>query len=160
MISSVAKPARHLVMQIQIFNVNRPYRDSISKEMNDNDLNLQSMTKLLSWLCYWFSCTSILSRFRKLIFHSFLHSCFLTLKLLCCRTSIHIPLTTGRTSYVHEYFRLEPVRLDKLASLVKRSRHILYTPWHFLHGLKAFFPCFRLLIGRSLSLLPRSMFRF
>ena len=153
----MAKPARHLVMQIQIFNVYRPYRDSISKEMNDNDLNLQSMTKLSGWLCYWYSCTSILSRFRKLIFYSFLHLCFVTLKLLCCSTSIHILkccptnivsfITTGCTSYVHfrlfrlhEYFRLEPVRLDKLASLVKRSRYILYTPWHFLYAfVKHFF---------------------
>ena len=39
---TVAKPARHLVMQMQIFFcVCRPYKESISKEMkNDNDLNL------------------------------------------------------------------------------------------------------------------------
>ena len=43
----VARPARLLVMQIQIFSVYRPYNESISRGMNnDNDLNLHSMTKL------------------------------------------------------------------------------------------------------------------
>ena len=41
---------------MQIFYVYRPYKESISKEMNhDNDLNLHSMTKLPGWLHYWFS---------------------------------------------------------------------------------------------------------
>ena len=33
----------------------RPYKESISKEMNnsDNDLNLYSMTKLSGWVHYW-----------------------------------------------------------------------------------------------------------
>ena len=45
----VAKPGRHLVMQMQIFL----YEESISEEMNnDDDLNLHSMTKLLGWLHY------------------------------------------------------------------------------------------------------------
>ena len=36
------------------FSVYRPYKESITKEMNnDNDLNLHSMTKLLGWLRYW-----------------------------------------------------------------------------------------------------------
>ena len=43
--AAVAKPARHSVMQMQIFLVYRPYKESISDEMNnDNDLNLHSMT--------------------------------------------------------------------------------------------------------------------
>ena len=34
--------------------INRPYKESIYKEMNnDYDLNLHSMTKLPGWLCYW-----------------------------------------------------------------------------------------------------------
>ena len=34
----MAKPARHLVMQMQIFLFHRPYKESISKETNnDND---------------------------------------------------------------------------------------------------------------------------
>ena len=54
MADAVAKPARHWVMQMQIFSVYRPYKESISKEMNnDNDLNLHSMTKLSGWLRYW-----------------------------------------------------------------------------------------------------------
>ena len=49
----MAKPAQHLVMQMHIFCVYRPYKEPISKEMNnDNDLNLHSMTKLLGWLRY------------------------------------------------------------------------------------------------------------
>ena len=48
----VAKPARHLVMQF--FSVYRAYKESISKEVNyDNVLNLHSMTKLSGWLRYW-----------------------------------------------------------------------------------------------------------
>ena len=53
---SVAKPARHLVMKnkFKFFCVYRPYKESISKEMkNDNDLSLHSMTKLSGWLRYW-----------------------------------------------------------------------------------------------------------
>ena len=42
-----------LQMQMQIFCVYRPYKELISKEMNnDNDLNLHSMTKLSGWLRY------------------------------------------------------------------------------------------------------------
>ena len=52
----VAKPARHLVMQMQIFLCFWPYKEWISKEMNnDNDLNLHSMTKLSGWLRYSFN---------------------------------------------------------------------------------------------------------
>ena len=41
-------------MQMGIFCVYRPYKESISKEMNnDNDLNFHSMTKLSGWLRYW-----------------------------------------------------------------------------------------------------------
>ena len=36
-LQSLAKPARHLVMQMQIFCVYGPYKESISKEIN-NDL--------------------------------------------------------------------------------------------------------------------------
>ena len=51
----------NLVMQMQFINVYRPYKESISKEMNyDSDLNLNSMTKLSGWLryCAW-PCVSI-----------------------------------------------------------------------------------------------------
>ena len=49
----VAKPARQFVMLRKFFCVYRPYKESISKEMNnDNDLNLHSMTKLSGWLRY------------------------------------------------------------------------------------------------------------
>ena len=38
----------------EFFSVYRPYRESISKEMNnENDLNLHSMTKFSGWLRYW-----------------------------------------------------------------------------------------------------------
>ena len=51
--TAVARPAVHLVMQMQIFLSLWPYKESISKEMNnDNDLNLHSMTKLSGWLRY------------------------------------------------------------------------------------------------------------
>ena len=50
----MAKPARHLVMQMQIFCVYRPYKESISKEMNnDNDLNLHLHDQTSGWLRYW-----------------------------------------------------------------------------------------------------------
>ena len=39
----------------KFFCVYRPYKESISKEIN-NDLNLHSMTKLLGWFC---SCTIV-----------------------------------------------------------------------------------------------------
>ena len=49
---------RHLVMQMQIFLcLYRPYKESISKEMNNyNDLNLHSVTKLSGWFRY---CTDM-----------------------------------------------------------------------------------------------------
>ena len=51
----VAKPARHFGHAMPIFWVYRPYKESISKEMNnDNDLNLHSMTKLSGWLRRWY----------------------------------------------------------------------------------------------------------
>ena len=50
--SPVAKSARHLVMLCKFFCVYRPYKESISKEMNNDDLNLHSMTKLSGWLRY------------------------------------------------------------------------------------------------------------
>ena len=40
-----SEPARHFVMQMQIFLCFWPYKESISKEMNNDDLNLHSMTK-------------------------------------------------------------------------------------------------------------------
>ena len=44
----------NLVMLCKFFCVYRPYKESISKKMNnDNDLNLHSMTKLSGWLRYW-----------------------------------------------------------------------------------------------------------
>ena len=56
LVNTVAKPARDLVMQIlwvyrpYFLWVYRPYKESISKEVNnDNDLNLHSMTKLSDW---------------------------------------------------------------------------------------------------------------
>ena len=51
---AVAKPARQFGHAIgKFFCVYRPYKDPISKEMNnDNDLNLHSMTKLSGWLRY------------------------------------------------------------------------------------------------------------
>ena len=40
-------------MLCKFFCVYRPYKESISKEMNnDNDLNLHSMTKSSGWLRY------------------------------------------------------------------------------------------------------------
>ena len=42
-----------LVVLCKFFCVYKPYKESISKEMNnDNDLNLHSMTKLSGWLRY------------------------------------------------------------------------------------------------------------
>ena len=38
----------------QIFlRLYRPYKESISKAMNNDDLNLHSVTKLSGWLCCW-----------------------------------------------------------------------------------------------------------
>ena len=55
---------------MQIFCVYRPYKESISKEMNnDNDLNLHSMTKLSSWLRY---CRNITAKFLSCCFSSYL----------------------------------------------------------------------------------------
>ena len=53
-INPVAKPARQFGhMLCKFFCVYRPYKESISKEMNnDNDLNLHSMTKLSGCLRY------------------------------------------------------------------------------------------------------------
>ena len=49
----MAKPARHLVMQMQIFLcLYRPYKELISKEMNDKDLNLHLHDQMLGWLRY------------------------------------------------------------------------------------------------------------
>ena len=49
----VAKPARHLVMQMQIFLFYRPYKQSISKERNynDSDLNVHLLDQMSGWLC-------------------------------------------------------------------------------------------------------------
>ena len=49
---SVAMPARHLLMQMEFFQCLRPHKDSISKEINNNELSLHSMIKLSGWLCY------------------------------------------------------------------------------------------------------------
>ena len=39
---------------MQIFlRLYRLKRESIPKEMNNDDLNLYSITKLSGWLCYW-----------------------------------------------------------------------------------------------------------
>ena len=43
------------IWSCKFFSVYRPYKESISKEMNNDDLNLHSMTKLPGWLRYWFS---------------------------------------------------------------------------------------------------------
>ena len=49
----------NLVMLCKSFRVYRLKKESISKEMNnDNDLNLHSMTKLSGWLRYCFSVFS------------------------------------------------------------------------------------------------------
>ena len=50
----MAKPGRHLVMQMPIFLCLLACKKSISNEMNnnDNDLNLHSMTKLSGWPRY------------------------------------------------------------------------------------------------------------
>ena len=51
---AVAKPARQFGHAMQIFLCLWTIKESISKEMNnDNDLNLHSMTKLSGWLHYW-----------------------------------------------------------------------------------------------------------
>ena len=54
--AAVAKTVRHLAVQMQIkfFIVYRLHKESISKEIkNDNDnLNLHTMTKLSGWLRY------------------------------------------------------------------------------------------------------------
>ena len=54
---SVAKPARQIghamLVFLCLFCVYRPYKESISKKMNNDDLNLHSMTKLSGWLCHW-----------------------------------------------------------------------------------------------------------
>ena len=48
---TVTKPARHLVMQMQIFCVYKPYKESISKEVNNgNDLNLHLHDQIVGWL--------------------------------------------------------------------------------------------------------------
>ena len=46
---------------MQIFlRLYRLKRESISKEMNNDDLNLHSVTKLSVWLCYWLIAKLIL----------------------------------------------------------------------------------------------------
>ena len=66
-ISRVAKPARHLVMQMHIFLCFWPYKERLSKEMNNgNDLNLHSMTKLSGWLRYC-SCSVYMLYIRKVL---------------------------------------------------------------------------------------------
>ena len=48
---SLVKPAQQLIMQMQIFCVYGPCKESISKKMNnDNDFNLHGMIKLSGWL--------------------------------------------------------------------------------------------------------------
>ena len=52
---AVTKPARHVICSCKcnFFRVYKPYEDSITTEMNnDNDLNLHAMTKLSGWLRY------------------------------------------------------------------------------------------------------------
>ena len=39
--------------------IHRIYKESISKEMNNDDLNLHSMTLLTGWLRYWFQSNAI-----------------------------------------------------------------------------------------------------
>ena len=51
--SGKASPSFGYAMKIFLC-LYRPYKESISKEMNnDDDLNLHSMTKLSGWLRYW-----------------------------------------------------------------------------------------------------------
>ena len=42
---TVANPAQHLAMLCKFLCLYRPYKESISKEMNNHDLNLHSVTK-------------------------------------------------------------------------------------------------------------------
>ena len=49
--SGKASPTFGHAMQI-FLRLYRPYKESISKAMND-DLNLHSVTKLSGWLCCW-----------------------------------------------------------------------------------------------------------
>ena len=56
-IGSVAKPARHLVTQNKFFCVYKPYKESISKEMNaNNNLNLHLHDQMSGWLRYCIGC--------------------------------------------------------------------------------------------------------
>ena len=50
--SGKASPTFGYAMQI-FLRLYRPYKESISKAMNNDDLNLHSVTKLSGWLCYW-----------------------------------------------------------------------------------------------------------
>ena len=48
------KASRTFGHAMQIFlRLYRPYKESISKEMNNDDLNLHSVTKLSGWLGHW-----------------------------------------------------------------------------------------------------------
>ena len=82
---TVAKPARHLVMQYKFFCVCRPHKDSISEEMNnDSDLNLHLHDQMPGWLHYCLRnilldvfikilhvCTNFWPNFRKAIYSVF-----------------------------------------------------------------------------------------
>ena len=58
LIIAVAKPVRHLVMQMQFFCVYRPYKELVSKEMNnDNDLDLHSLMLVICYVQLVVVCT-------------------------------------------------------------------------------------------------------
>ena len=50
--SGKASPTFGHAMQT-FLRLSRPYKESISKEMNNDDLNLYGVTKLPGRLCYW-----------------------------------------------------------------------------------------------------------
>ena len=50
--SGKASPTFNHAMQT-FLRLYRPYKESISKEMNNDDLNLHRVTKLSGWLGYW-----------------------------------------------------------------------------------------------------------
>ena len=50
--SGKASPTFGHAMQIFLC-LYRPYKESISKAINNDDLNLHSVTKLSGWLCCW-----------------------------------------------------------------------------------------------------------
>ena len=54
-LSIVAKPADIWSCKCKFFCVYRPYKESISKEMNNDDLNLHLHDQMSGWPCHWLS---------------------------------------------------------------------------------------------------------